>query len=176
MPDARNALIAAHLAYARAIAHGYARHHRIPDYAHDDLEQEAVLGLLAAAERWDESTGVPFRLFAAHRIRGAMADWVRAQTHSRMTAPPVHVELGGPMLAEALADADRRTPERATLDRLAARRLLDGPLLPVERHVLIRHHLDGATLLEIGRELGITESRVCQIERGAREALLDWIP
>lgn len=44
----------------------------------DDLLSYGRAGLLDAARRFDSSKGVPFRAYAAIRIRGAMIDGVRA--------------------------------------------------------------------------------------------------
>lgn len=44
----------------------------------DDLVQVGLMGLMAAAERFDGGAGVPFEAFAAQRIRGAMLDELRS--------------------------------------------------------------------------------------------------
>lgn len=44
----------------------------------EELVRAGTLGLLEAAQRYDESRGVPFPRFAAQRIRGAILDAVRA--------------------------------------------------------------------------------------------------
>ena len=44
----------------------------------DELARAGALGLVEAAQRFDESKGVPFQRFAAQRIRGAIIDAVRA--------------------------------------------------------------------------------------------------
>jgi RNA polymerase sigma factor for flagellar operon FliA len=42
-----------------------------------ELAQAGSLGLVQAAQRFDESRQVPFRVYASHRIRGAILDAVR---------------------------------------------------------------------------------------------------
>ncbi|NOX31621.1 MAG: FliA/WhiG family RNA polymerase sigma factor [Actinobacteria bacterium] len=44
----------------------------------EELARAGALGLVEAAQRYDESRGVPFERFAAQRIRGAILDSVRA--------------------------------------------------------------------------------------------------
>jgi RNA polymerase sigma factor for flagellar operon FliA len=44
----------------------------------EELARAGALGLVEAAQRYDESRGVPFERFAAQRIRGAILDAVRA--------------------------------------------------------------------------------------------------
>ena len=43
-----------------------------------ELARAGALGLVEAAQRFDEARGVPFRHFAAQRIRGAIIDSIRA--------------------------------------------------------------------------------------------------
>ena len=45
----------------------------------DDLIHAGIMGLLDAAEKFDDSRQVTFRLYARHRIRGAMLDSLRDQ-------------------------------------------------------------------------------------------------
>jgi RNA polymerase sigma factor FliA len=51
---------------------GFPRHVRS-----EELVDAAALGLVEAAQRFDESRGVPFRSYAVQRIRGAVIDAVR---------------------------------------------------------------------------------------------------
>lgn len=44
----------------------------------EELARAGTLGLVEAAQRYDEERGVPFQRFAAQRIRGAILDAVRA--------------------------------------------------------------------------------------------------
>jgi RNA polymerase sigma factor for flagellar operon FliA len=44
----------------------------------EELARAGALGLVEAAQRYDEARGVPFDCFAARRIRGAILDAVRA--------------------------------------------------------------------------------------------------
>ena len=47
----------------------------------DDLISYGQSGLLEAARRYDAARGVPFRAFAAFRVRGAMLDGIRQLSH-----------------------------------------------------------------------------------------------
>lgn len=44
-----------------------------------DALQEGTLGLMEAVERYDHSRGVAFPLFAVHRIRGAILDYLKRE-------------------------------------------------------------------------------------------------
>jgi RNA polymerase sigma factor for flagellar operon FliA len=57
---------------AEKIQHKYAPHIYL-----EELIQEGNLGLLDAAEKFDESRNIKFKTYAEYRIRGAMLDYVR---------------------------------------------------------------------------------------------------
>ena len=72
----RNRLIREHADIARRIALRMAR--RCPDWiAREDLVSAGMVGLIEAADRYDESRQEPFLSFAEHRIRGAILDELR---------------------------------------------------------------------------------------------------
>src|SRR5664279_5944338 len=73
---ARNALIRDHADAARRIALRMAR--RCPDWIQrDDIVSAGMLGLIEAADRYDDKRQEPFLSFAEHRIRGAILDELR---------------------------------------------------------------------------------------------------
>lgn len=74
--DNRNRLIREHADVARRIALRMAR--RCPDWvAREDLVSAGMVGLIEAADRYDDSRQEPFVAFAEHRIRGAVLDELR---------------------------------------------------------------------------------------------------
>lgn len=73
---ARDRRIADHIDIARRIASKVAR--RCPSWmSHDDLVAAGMLGLAEAADRFDDSRGEPFLVYATKRIRGAVLDELR---------------------------------------------------------------------------------------------------
>lgn len=48
-----------------------------------DALQEGTLGLMEAVERYDYRRGIAFPLFAVHRIRGAVLDYLKREGQSR---------------------------------------------------------------------------------------------
>jgi RNA polymerase sigma factor for flagellar operon FliA len=72
----RDRLIRDHAGVARRIALRMAR--RCPEWvAREDLISAGMVGLIEAAERYDEARREPFISFAEHRIRGAIVDELR---------------------------------------------------------------------------------------------------
>lgn len=123
-----------------------------------DLVQDGVLGLIDAAQRFDESRGIKFETFAERRIRGAMIDalrkdaWPRGMRRIRRDIEAARVTLRErlghePSLAE-LADAlgkdedhlQRTMVRIATIESTSAQTALDsgdeyphdGVLVPAE--------------------------------------------
>lgn len=76
-----------------------------------DALQEGTLGLMEAVERYDHSRGVAFPLFAVHRIRGAILDYLKregAVSAMSLDAP----DEQGMTLQDTLCD-DREDPVKA---------------------------------------------------------------
>ena len=72
----RDRLIRDHADAARRIALRMAR--RCPDWiAREDIVSAGMLGLIEAADRYDDTRAEPFLAFAEHRIRGAVLDELR---------------------------------------------------------------------------------------------------
>ncbi len=72
-----NARIEANLLLVKHVVYQVAVH--FPRHVdREELARAGALGLVEAAQRYDESRGVPFERFAAQRVRGAILDSVRA--------------------------------------------------------------------------------------------------
>jgi RNA polymerase sigma factor for flagellar operon FliA len=162
---------AAHLELVRRIACSLIRH--LP--SHVDLDELIALGnmgLVKASTRYDASRGVPFGAFAAPRIRGAMLDGLRQAdplTREERARVKRYEEESPVVLVEFSAAGDQSTGELLPDEALAARELRMqvrdalASLSERERYVATRHFFDEQPLKAIGEELGVTESRVCQI-------------
>jgi RNA polymerase sigma factor for flagellar operon FliA len=116
MADANEAaaLIEANLALVRHVVLQVAGH--FPRHVdRQELARAGALGLVEAAQRFDESRGVPFDRFAARRIRGAILDAVRAVDWA-----PRSVRALGRALEAAEADIANATGRAPTPDAVAA--------------------------------------------------------
>ncbi len=159
------------LALVRQIASSQAR--RLPSHVeYDELVALGNLGMVEARRRYDASRGVPFAAFAAPRIRGAILDGLRhedpltreerarCRRDPRMTPSVQLVPDADVDHEDSVERADDTLGHRQ--ERAALRRAIDG-LPERERRVVERHFFDELPLRAIGEELGVTESRVCQI-------------
>jgi RNA polymerase sigma factor FliA len=109
----RNELIREYTDVARRIALRMAR--RCPDWiAREDLISAGMVGLIEAADRYDDTRREPFLSFAEHRIRGAILDELR-----RGDIMPRRVRQLARKVGEAVRQLER-DGEHASEQRVAA--------------------------------------------------------
>ena len=74
--DDKSVLIKTHLSMVESVVERMVP--QVPSFMNrDDMMSAAMVGLINAAERFDESKGILFSTFAEHRIRGSIFDEVR---------------------------------------------------------------------------------------------------
>lgn len=178
--DAQRALVEEHLWLVRCIAHSVMR--RVPPSVEmDDLVQAGHLGLVQAAQKYDEDgQSASFATFARFRVNGAIGDYLRSldsvsrQTRHKITAGEAddftEVDLGA--LPKEL-EARGESPEQASMaiqftEQL--RSLVEG-LSGRERTIIQQYYFHERTMLDIGRDLGCRESRVSQMHKNIIEKL-----
>lgn len=83
---ARDSLVLLHTPWARLVARDVYVRIRLRGVEWGDFVQNATVGLLEAADRYDLSRGVEFRTFARHRVRGAVFNGLR-QLLGRASCP-----------------------------------------------------------------------------------------
>lgn len=71
-----------------------------------DLVQEGTVGLIEAVERFEPQRGVAFSLFALHRVRGRMLNYLAREGRQPVDSLDTPLqEAGGLTLAQQLADS-----------------------------------------------------------------------
>lgn len=174
---ARQELIERHLPLCRQLARATKV---LPTGARgpEDLEAAGVVGLIQAVDRFDPSRGIPFKGYAALRVRGAILDEVRrldelTRDARRLACEDEHRgavsleflqergEMGDPT---EIAEVDARAAHDGLRDDVE-RALAAIPVR--ERAILASYYSDGLTLATIGRRLGISEARVSQLHTRA---------
>jgi RNA polymerase sigma factor FliA len=153
-----------------------------------DLYSFGVEGLMDAIDKFRPEMGNRFETYGSVRIRGAMSDGIRKMSwlprgaenrSSRVieTVVPVDFQAArtpvGTRLQDCLSDRTAATP----FDDLLLQADHDEVVAAVqslpdrERNVVVEHYYAQKQLKEIGRDMGVTESRVCQLHRRALRML-----
>lgn len=192
---AQRELLVAHHALMAKYARRYSR---ISGYEFDDAMQQARIGCIDAAMRFNLSRNVRFSTYAAWRIRHHVKRWMQ-NTVGDIRTPvwrqdrPNHkpmraARLDAPLryrgdhehpdtLADVLPSADMVQDERVNADRIATGakvivpellRGLDHRELAIVREHLCRHKDDQVSLAALGRKIGVSRERMRQV----RDALV----
>ena len=130
-----------------------------------DAVQEGTIGLIEAVERYDPARGVAFSLYAVHRVRGRILDFLRRE--GRVDLPCLEAETGSCETAkELLVDA------RPSVAELAEHHALVGVLgaamerLPArERLVLEGVTIGGARAQTMAESLGVTPAQIYRLQQ-----------
>jgi RNA polymerase sigma factor for flagellar operon FliA len=159
---------------ARWVAHKYANGWSLAaEWA--DVYADASIGVLDAIRRFDPARSITQKAYVFIRARGAAIDGIRQRRHTlpRVAGadrqPPVSLD----MLLDAVADGKASWQPSVTergydrVDDAETIRLMLVHLSPRRRFVIEAYYLAGRSLADIGRELGVTESRVSQIHTQA---------
>lgn len=139
----------------------------------EDLESGAALGFLQAVRRYEPTRGVALKTFASMRMVGAMrdelreTDWAPRLARARKEHVPVMKSMDkfvpdARYPHESPEAIDRRDPHRSAAARdfwSRLRRILSAP----EVSVIELYYLGDFTLKEIGQQIGLSESRCCQL-------------
>ncbi len=172
-------IVIEHLGLAATIAGNMSK--RLPRHLDpQDLHQDARLGLLYDAARYDARKNVPFRSYARRRIGGTVIDGLRRNDHlSRCTRARIKAEGAEappepqPMIAPDQVPGALEPPDRYTAIA-ECQRLLSAAietLPPRLRIVLHAYNHGGKTMRAIGEQLRISEGRVSQIHARALRLL-----
>lgn len=134
-----------------------------------DLIQEGTVGLIEAVEHYDPRRGVAFSLFAVHRIRGRMCDFLKREHESDVACMDASLdgEKGGMTFKEALADAAALSvPEQAESDELAGRlQTAMGRLPEKERAVLTGVYLESQPVEAVAEALSVSKSHIYRLQK-----------
>jgi RNA polymerase sigma factor (sigma-70 family) len=159
----RDALVEQYLPLVRPIAEGIAR--SVPDsFDIDDLVQAGAIGLLRAATRYREETGVPFPAYAKKVVRGAILDSVRGRNWTEATQSEPLEEAPEPALAPVI-DISIDRQKHLEKVRVAVRNL------DPRKQKVIEIYYQGRPLEEAGAAIGVKKSRAHELHHEALEDL-----
>lgn len=197
--SARDALILMHAPWARLVARDIFQRIHPNGVEWGEFVQNATLGLIEAADRYDPARGIEFRTFARHRVRGAVFDGLRQVWDQHPVVPVRDVDrsesldyeesdplesfvswtvgLGIGHLLDSAASLELVSPLRtpyAELEQSQIQMLLRQAvdLLPErERLIVSMHYFQHIAFTEIASYLGVTKGRVSQLHRQGIERL-----
>jgi len=146
-----------------------------PQVEFDELVSAGTIGLIEAARKFDPTRGIEFSTYAHPRIRGAICDELRSRDHlsrshraqlkttgGRDPLAGVPLDAAPPQMVEPTQEQDAIRGEIRRFLFSAMRRLR-----PRDRRVVILRYWGDKTLTAIASDLGVGESRVCQIDKRA---------
>lgn len=130
-----------------------------------ELIQEGTVGLLEAAESYDHTKGVAFSLFAMHRIRGSMCDFLNRE-YAHATVSLDKETFDGyrliDMMPSLLPEPEEVLERHAVADRVtqAVERL---PYK--EQQVLRGIFLEDKTPLDLAEDINVTAGHVYRLQK-----------
>jgi RNA polymerase sigma factor (sigma-70 family) len=142
--------------------------------ASEDLIQEGLIAVAIASRTWDPTKGANMLTYIYNPVRRAMQKAVnkhRAGVVRRVDNPPsfLSVDLPSKVFKGETIISAMPAPEVEEKDneRLAKLPEAMSGLTQRTREIIRMRYVDGLTLAEIGKRLGISKQRVAQIEEAA---------
>ena len=132
-----------------------------------DLVQEGTVGLIEAVENFDPDRGVAFSLYAIHRIRGRMLNYLAKESKTRQYSLDTPcADADGLTVADTLTDGSLSVAETAERNFLLAQMHTAMDRLPVkERLALNGVVLEEREPCQVASSLQITPSHLSRLQR-----------
>lgn len=129
-----------------------------------DLIQEGTVGLMEAVERYDPSLGVAFSLYALHRVRGRMLNFLRKNGAEVLLKDGEDEKV---FLTEAIPDTAFESADKSVLNMAVSHAVSRLPLK--EQDVIRRVYLNEQTAAETANAMDVSTAYVYRLEkRGIR--------
>lgn len=160
LPEARQSLIEHYqpLVFREAMKYG------LQEAVTLDLIQEGTVGLMEAVERFDPSQGVAFSLYALHRVRGRMLNFLRRNGSEVLLDDGEEEKV---FLTEAIPDTAFESADKSVLNMAVSHAVSRLPLK--EQDVIRRVYLNEQTAQETAHAMDVSTAYVYRLEkRGIR--------
>ena len=132
-----------------------------------DLVQEGTIGLIESVENYDPDRGVAFSLYAIHRIRGRMLNYLAKENKTcQCSLDTPCVEAEGVSVADTLADGSLPVAEIAERNFLLEQMRTAMDRLPAkERLALTGVLLEEREPCQVASSLQISPSHLSRLQR-----------
>lgn len=129
-----------------------------------DLIQEGTVGLMEAVERFDPSQSVAFSLYALHRVRGRMLNFLRRNGSEVLLDDGEEEKV---FLTEAIPDTAFESADKSVLNMAVSHAVSRLPVK--EQDVIRRVYLNEQTAQETAHAMDVSTAYVYRLEkRGIR--------
>lgn len=127
-----------------------------------DIVQEGTIGLIEAVETYDYLRGVAFSLYATHRIRGQIIDYLEREGSGNLAYIDNQAEADGLVLADDNAEITRQAEHNYAAEQLyqALRRLP-----PKEQMVLSGVFLEDCEPKQLAENLDLSISYIYRLQK-----------
>lgn len=142
---------------------------RLPEAQIRELIQEGTVGLLEAADRYDYQKGVAFSLFAVHRIKGRMLDYLGREYDKKTLSLDSETNEGsGISWAESLVSGALSPAENVERKFLSGKVLEAMDRLSVnEQKVLSGIYLDDKSASDLAADINVSPSHIYRLQKKA---------
>ena len=131
-----------------------------------DVVQEGTIGLIEAVERYDPERGVAFSLFAVHRIRGRMLDFLQKEGASDSPCMDAMPDEGGASYKENLMDLSPTVAEQAESHELAGQLHRAMERLPAkEKAVLENVYLASRDVATVAEDMDLSPGHIYRLQK-----------
>ncbi len=138
---------------------------RLPEAQLMELLQEGMLGLLEAAERFEYERGIAFSVFAVHRIRGRMLDFLQKDDSGRSFSLD-GTNAAGLAWADVLAASGRTPFEEAELSMISDRVTQALQRLPEkEQQVLTGIYLEDRSAADMADSIHVSLGHIYRLQK-----------
>ena len=138
---------------------------RLPKEQISEVIQEGMVGLIEAVERYNPERGVAFSLFAIHRIRGRMIDYLRKASAEGVLCLdfPLYENV---TLKDTLADCALGPEELAEENFLAGSvRQMLSRLPEKEQKVIEGIYIDQLTPATVAKMIDVSQSHIYRLQK-----------
>ena len=132
-----------------------------------DMIQEGTVGLIEAVESFDHGRGVAFSLFAVHRIRGRMINYLTREDNNLVRIDsPVAADSSQATIGDLLIDARAEVAALAEHNYLVDQLRTAMDRLPVkEQQVLHSVYLDNCEAKTVAESMDLSVSHVYRLQK-----------